>query len=440
LKIHRLLSVLFALSACGCTNAVHSPVFPDSQPDQVVKPLRDYLPSASAPPRPVVKVLLVHGMTHQDVNWADDFIQAFASRLGIKVPRCDSPISLPTPSPPGHPAQLCVVGGSGADIDYQFFALHWSPLTDPYKCRDPFLGDRESGDPILATPDGKELLCGPTSLHYPVRRAAINGRGIKDVVLNDGFPDVILYLAPHYWPVFRDAVSDALCRLYAADPKSRDVCNPAETPAQPVNQQLIFVTHSLGANVLLDTLCEQLDCVEQSHGNVAPVTKHRRLREAIQTSMGRATPFYMLANQYVLLELIKARPNDFGPGAREEPKGDVRRHPFFQSLKPQVQPDGSIRPGSFGDGISSVDIVAFSDPNDDLSFLLPKFPARGPASGNGISSFVTVQNVLVKNDWEVLWTLENPSTAHTGYLHSPATSGVFDVIFCGMTTAGLGKC
>ena len=424
---------LFLLVLSGCTNAVHRPVFPDNEPGQSVRPLSSYFPKTSVDgthARPVVKMFLVHGMTHSDPTWADGLIQRIAARLHITVEGCAMPIPIITSSSRGHPAQLCVYAGADADIDYRFYSLQWSPLTDPFKCMAPFLRDRDDGDPIKA--NGKNLCQNPNNLHYPVRRGLINGRLIKDVVLDDGFPDVMLYLAPQYWPVIRDAVSAALCYMYSASPEQP--CVPDNVPTPPSTEQYVFITHSLGANVLLDTLCEQLQCAD-THPSAPPLAANlRNLGHAIETSLARSTPFYMLANQYVLLELRKAVPlAELSFAAAQVPAFlDIRNHPLFTRLRPPRREDRLDRAADSAN--TSIDIVAFSDPNDDLSFLLPPFP-RGDTH-----PFITVQNVLVQNATEYLWLLENPLTAHVGYYHDPERAGILDVIFCGMTTDGVTKC
>ena len=208
-------------------------------------------------------------------------------------------------------------------------------------------------------------------------------------------------------------------------------------PTSPPTEQHVFITHSLGANVLLDTLCEQLQCAE-THPGAAPLAANlRNLQVAIETSLARPTPFYMLANQYVLLELRKAVPLAELPFATAEVPAflDIRNHPFFAKLRSQQLRDKLISSAGVAGGRNTgIDIVAFSDPNDDLSFLLPPFP------GGDTDPFITVQNVLVQNAAEYLWLLENPLAAHVGYYKDPDRAGILDVIFCGMTTSGVTKC
>jgi hypothetical protein len=115
---------------------------------------------------------------------------------------------------------------------------------------------------------------------------------------------------------------------------------------------------------------------------------------------------------------------------------DIRNHPLFNSMAARHAPGTSTAAVSAAGTVQArVDVVAFSDPNDDLSFLLPTFP-------NSVQdpSTVSVQNVFVTNAPELLWLIENPSDAHLGYVQNPKGAGILDVMFCGMTTTGLTRC
>lgn len=433
----------------GCTNAVLRPTFPNDVPAQNVKPFSQYTGDtggkADKEQKPiVVKTFLVHGMTYSDSRWADTFIQNFSRRVGVDVPPCSSDHQIDIAGSPWAegPAHLCVVSGHRGTVEYKFYALQWSPLTVPYKCTEPMQRDRDAKSPILSAdkpgPAGEAgRLCDKTFPSFATRRAVINGT-IKNSVLDDGFPDVIVYLAPDFQPVFWRVVSEGLCRMYSDDPRTDRCALPedaktncgADVPMPSQSQRYVFVTHSLGANILLDTLADSLKCVKEAKSGF-----ESKLGAAIQATFVGPTPFYMLANQYVLLQLHKASETDFPhrwPSTeRVVPSTfDIRMHPFFKALttSPRVQSRGAkTRQAEL-----QVDIVAFSDPNDDLTFLLP---SELPVS-NGIS----VQNVLVRGAPEYLFFLEDPLSAHVNYFRKPQQTQVLDVIFCGMDQNGVLPC
>jgi hypothetical protein len=68
-----------------------------------------------------------------------------------------------------------------------------------------------------------------------------------------------------------------------------------------------------------------------------------------------------------------------------------------------------------------MDVIAFSDSNDLLTWKVPEVYAE--ANPN-----LRFTNVYVHNSMDIFWLLENPSTAHTGYFINPT---VRKVMVCG---------
>jgi hypothetical protein len=71
-------------------------------------------------------------------------------------------------------------------------------------------------------------------------------------------------------------------------------------------------------------------------------------------------------------------------------------------------------------------IVAFSDPNDLLSFKLP--------ASLSVPAKTRIVNVTVSNDWTYFGWAERPDTAHCGYKENPT---VISVIAYGYHGGGL---
>jgi hypothetical protein len=67
-----------------------------------------------------------------------------------------------------------------------------------------------------------------------------------------------------------------------------------------------------------------------------------------------------------------------------------------------------------GSRAGALDIVAFSDPNDLLSYSLPKWYDNLPMEAN-----VRVTNVTVNNAMRWFGIIEDPTKAHTGYMNNP---------------------
>ena len=263
-------------------------------------------------------------------------------------------------------------------------------------------------------------------------------------------------------PLFRNVVAQALCVMHAYTPPTNppdppfvdaplrvDMCNSPQ--AAQIDDRFIFITHSLGSNILLDTLCELMSCVTPSLGPLATQPEDSRQMKfqmvtVILDFFVYPTPFYMLANQNTLLSLIKADPiTDFGSSGRAGRIFDIRQHPFFLDLRARL-PD-RIRHLGMGARPAtppSLDIIAFSDPNDDLSFLMQPQPL--PHSQESLADSpeqtipVTVKNVLVTNHAELVWLFENPLPAHVNYYKAPKPSGLLDVIVCGMDNGSVNAC
>jgi hypothetical protein len=84
------------------------------------------------------------------------------------------------------------------------------------------------------------------------------------------------------------------------------------------------------------------------------------------------------------------------------------------------------QPNRRAEALQRLAVVAFTDPNDLLSYRL--LPARYAAPD------VAVADVLVSNDTTWLGWIENPLTAHLDYLANP---DVATMIACGLPSSAI---
>lgn len=119
----------------------------------------------------------------------------------------------------------------------------------------------------------------------------------------------------------------------------------------------------------------------------------------------------MVANQIPLLSLAGQQPTGNATAATSADS--------LQQLLRQRRPQAAASP---------LTLVAFTDPNDLLSYTLP--PERYAAQG------VTVYNIIVSNAPSYLGLLERPDLAHLDYLSNP---DVGRLIACGQPTSKLCK-
>jgi hypothetical protein len=234
----------------------------------------------------------------------------------------------------------------------RFHALVWSPLTAGLKHQ---LDVDMTDKPTDCTAAGA---CKP-------KRAWLNGY-VKDKLLNDCLSDAVIYQGESHVAI-RDAMVRTIAQVLEQDPDS-------EAP-------LVVVAESLGSKMLFDALSAMLESWQ-------PQT-----RALGQQAARRLGLLFMAGNQLPILGLAEQR----AIATRDALQRflDLRRR----------------QPNRRADTLQRLAVVAFTDPNDLLSYRL--LPARYTAPD------VAVADVLVSNDSTWLGLIENPMTAHLDYLANP---------------------
>jgi len=243
----------------------------------------------------------------------------------------------------------------------RFHALVWSPLTAPLK--------RQLDFDMTGTPTD----CAAAGTCKP-KRAALNGY-VKDNLLNDCLSDAVIYQGESHVAI-RDAMVRTISQVLENDPAS-------EAP-------LVVVAESLGSKMVFDALSAMLESWQ-------PQT-----RALGQQAARRLGLLFMTGNQLPILGLAEQRA--IAPQDALQRFLDLRRR----------------QPNRRADTLQRLAVVAFTDPNDLLSYRL--LPARYTAPD------VAVADVLVSNDRTWLGLIENPMTAHLDYLANPE---VGTMIACG---------
>lgn len=258
------------------------------------------------------------------------------------------------------------------DRKMTFYELTWSEIT-------------EADKRILAYDDSGE---------YTFRRAGLN-KDLKQFV-NSHMPDPLIYLGDAHFTI-QQAVTQTLCWMFTQDydqlPKQTDqVCHFQDYPPTEVRKDsYVFVSHSLGSRILTDawqTVTAGL-VMEAGMKNASPnVADWRRaLQDETMT-------IFMLSNQLPLLQL-----------GREAPA-------VTNQFEDYCTPGGA----KYKDRVfARTNIVAFSDPNDILSWAVPPDYERNnmdsrmcPRLANIIINIAEVKTVLGIE-------LAAPGEAHGGY-------------------------
>lgn len=297
-----------------------------------------------------VDVLLVHGMCTHDTGWADRGIDRIA---GVTADHA------PVPAGGARAATGIdlvertrrIAGGT-----VRFHALVWSPLTTGPKRQ---LDFDTTGTPTACATEGE---CRP-------QRARLNGY-VKDHLLNDCLADAVVYEGTRHAAI-RDAMVQTVAQVLDGDPGS-------EAP-------LVVVAESLGSKMLFDALSAMLESWD-------PHT-----RSLGQQAARRLGLLFMGGNQLPILGLAE-QPSTLRTAV---PQDALQR--FLELRRRQ----GERRT----EALQRLAVVAFTDPNDLLSYRL--LPARYAAPD------VAVADVLVSNDATWLGLVEYPVTAHMDYLTNP---------------------
>jgi hypothetical protein len=306
---------------------------------------------AEAGARPV-DVLLVHGMCTHDTGWAERQIDRIT---GVVEAHAPTPAPAAQPAPPRVEVVERTRRLAGGTV--RFHALVWSPLTAGLKHQ---LDVDMTGTPTDCTAAGA---CKP-------KRASLNGY-VKDNLLNDCLSDAVIYQGESHVAI-RDAMVRTIAQVLENDPDS-------EAP-------LVVVAESLGSKMLFDALSAMLESWQ-------PQT-----RALGQQAARRLGLLFMAGNQLPILGLAEQR----AIASQDMRVADALQR--FLDLRRR-------QPNRRAETLQRLAVVAFTDPNDLLSYRL--LPARYAAPD------VAVADVLVSNDKTWLGLIENPMTAHLDYLANP---------------------
>jgi hypothetical protein len=292
-------------------------------------------------------------MCTHDTGWAERQIDRIS---GIVQEHAPEPVAASAAA--GNPAQIDVVERTRriAGGTVRFHALVWSPLTAALKHQ---LDYDMTGNPSDCTAAGE---CKP-------KRASLNGY-VKDKLLDDCLSDAVIYQGESHVPI-RDAMVRTIAQVIDGNPDS--------------DAPLVVVAESLGSKMLFDALSAMLESWQ-------PQT-----RALGQKAAHRLGLLFMAGNQLPILGLA-----DQVPALRASPTQDALQH--FLDLRRR-------QPNRRTEALQRLAIVAFTDPNDLLSYRL--LPARYAAPD------VAVADVLVSNDSSWFGLVENPMTAHLDYLANP---------------------
>lgn len=321
--------------------------------------------AAAAPPGSVVKVFWVHGMCTHPSSWADDRASRLAAVIGGTRRSLGSrPIGT-------HGASIRIerIDKGGVALELVFFS--WSPLTAPFKAALAFDHSSDHGG------------------EFPYARATLN-RELKRGLVNDCLTDVIVYNGANGNEI-RRAMTDATCFALGGHGDGRD-CDVVGGDSPP---PVALVAESLGAKLMLDSIVEIGRVIDSRGDRVAMARLAQGLSEIKMV--------YLISNQVPLLDSAGS-PRE-APSWTEHATTGRSLADLFRLMN-QAHP--LVRPSP-----APVTVVAFSDPNDLLSYRIV------PAHLGDAAEYLRVVNVILSNDPTYFGFVERPDAAHCGYAWNP---------------------
>ena len=327
------------------------------------------------------KVLFVHGVGDRYPGYTTEFLEKLAKELNLDArSEGQKNIQLSTPLfPDKNLGNLRVTHllneQSGKELT--FYELTWSEITRQEKA----------------------LLNFDTSGEYDFRRARINAMLKK--FGNDTGPDPIIYLGESRVPILA-AFAQSFCWMATGEwedlPKSgKHACTGLnDTSAGHIaNDDYVIISHSLGSRIAIDGMQRIATLLASPQNRVPENQKITLSTKAIEALQSHRIPIFMLSNQLPMLQLGRELPEVAGQEAS------------------YCTPEGAHFKKRM---VSRTDIIAFSDPNDLLSYGIPAGFAEKFIDSRLCARITNVNiNIAKIMDAFGMTDLANPLEAHIGY-------------------------
>ena len=340
--------------------------------------------------RSAVKLMIVHGVGSHHPGYSGRTVANLTGELGLNVvsPQIKS-VDLIDADFPGESIGTLTAQrftDDAGERELVVYELTWSRISDHARANLRF--------------DGSQI--------HTRHRAPLNQLG--KTFLNDALVDPLVYVGAGRDKIL-GAVRQGMCWAYSTDwdglPEAPVPCrqgDPLYGSRLPMDR-FFFVTHSLGSRIVLDAL------ETSAEGIYARMDSDAEPSPFLTDLRDHTVTVFMLANQLPLLQA------GFPPV------------PVTGQIAAYCTPDGPF----YGRRIvTRTRIIAFSDPNDLLSYPIPDgFVQYGidsrlcPTVINMSLNIARVSRVLSRDGFA------NPLTAHTGYND--------DERVIGLMTGGLGR-
>jgi hypothetical protein len=328
-----------------------------------------------------VKVLFVHGVGDHIPGYTTEFLEKLAKELNLTArSEGQKNIELGTPLFPGKNLgnlRVTHLLNQQNGQELTFYELTWSEITRQEKA----------------------LLDFDSSGEYDFRRARINAMMKK--FSNDTGPDPIIYLGQSRVPILA-AYGQSFCWMATKNweelPSSGKHACPGLNDSnadQIAKDNYVVISHSLGSRIVIDGTQRIASLLATPEKHFDSGQKPILSTKAIQALQNKRIPVFMLSNQLPMLQLGRELPEVAGQEASFcDPNG--------VNYKKRM--------------LRETEIIAFSDPNDLLSYGIPPGFAEKYIDSRLCARITNVNiNIAKVMDAFGMTDLANPMEAHVGY-------------------------
>jgi len=330
--------------------------------------------------------MMVHGVAKHEPGYSTQLLQGLAKKMGLnQISEIKKNIALTDPLDTTKKlGNLKIRRLTNKDESHEliFYELTWSEIND----------------------ERKKILAYDMSGDYTFHRAFVNEK-IKRIT-NDFIPDQMLYVGGTRKDVLI-SFTQAFCWMVAKTwddlpVNENQACGGAEIQSAHVSmrkENYAFISHSLGSRIIIDGLQRISAKLSDKENKMSFRFKNRKLLvnadEFVKAFQELRIPIFMLANQLPMFQVTREIPEITG-----QDDAYCRAEGEHYNLRT----------------LSNLDIIAFNDPNDILSYTITKeFMDRYLDSRLCIDTTNIEINVA---DVTGIFGMDyaNPGDAHSGYL------------------------
>jgi len=330
------------------------------------------------------KVLMVHGVGDRGPGYSTQLMESLAKELKLDhISKRTRNFSLTSPFDTSKKLGNLRINrllNEDQTREMLFYELTWSEITA----------------------SDKKILAYDNSGEHSFRRADINNMMKK--FSNDTGPDPMIYLGNSRKDILV-SFGQAFCWMLSYDwnslpLSSSQAClpNTEEMPRNIKDDHFALITHSLGSRIAIDGLQRMAALFSDIDKGVADNLvkgKLKREQELFEAMRNIQIPVYMLSNQLPMLQLGRTLP---------EVTGQTEAYCSADGKKYQERM------------VSKTNIIAFSDPNDLLSYSLPLDFAEKYLDSRLCVDVTNINiNIAKVIDLFGIGSFANPMVAHIGY-------------------------